>query len=155
MRIESHTSNRTRSYARVLGPYLVIAYIVAVVKMPDLRELLVEFHTSLMWPWVLGSMALLGGIAIVAFHNLWRDPAAVLVSLLGWLLVVRGIVLIGFPDTAARWADTMMGAVGAVQALSVLVVLMGLFLTAVGWMPLRNPVQPTGVAAGADLPHAA
>ena len=82
-------------------------------------DLLSEFTASDVWPWVTGAFILMGGIAIVAFHQLWRGAAAIIVSVLGWLLVVRGIILIAFPDIFASLADRMIGAVGAWKAVYV------------------------------------
>lgn len=155
MKSASHTSQRTRSFARVLGPYLVIVFAVAVVHMPDMRRVLIEYTTSAVWPWLAGSLALLSGFAIVAFHNRWRDPAAVIVSLFGWILVTRGILLTAFPDTVARLADRLAGSIGVLQGICALMAVIGVYLTVVGWMPVRKPAQPTEAAPGRDLPRAA
>ena len=101
------TSVRTKSFARVLGPFLTIVSFVAAVRMSEMRTLLSEFAASQVWPWVTGAFVLIGGIAVVAFHNQWRNPAAVIVSLLGWMLVVRGLVLLAFPATFTSLADQM------------------------------------------------
>ncbi len=100
---------RTRGFARVIGPFLAI--VAAVV--------------------------------------------AVIVSLLGWLLVVRGIFLIGFPDSFASLADRMIGADGLWKAAYVAMALVGLYLTYAGWKPLRHASQSSAVHVGDDVPHPA
>ncbi len=130
--------HRTRMFARVLGPFFTIVAIVVAVRAPHMRDLLSEFTSSEVWPWVTGAFILMGGIAIVAFHQFWQGPAAVIVSVLGWLLVVRGILLIAFPDVFASLADRMIGAVGAWKAVYVVMALVGLYLTYVGWKPVRK-----------------
>src|SRR5690349_24590525 len=81
---------QTRMFARVLGPYIATVAIIVSVRGPDTAVLLAQFTASAVWPWVTGAFILLGGIAIVAFHQYWRSPAGVVVSVLRWLLVVRG-----------------------------------------------------------------
>ena len=104
--------HRTRMFARVLGPFFTIAATVVILRSPDMRQLLSEFTASDVWPWVTGASILMGGIAIVAFHQVWRGPAAIIVSVLGWLFVARGIFLLAFPDAFASVANRVIGAVG-------------------------------------------
>lgn len=101
MRTPSQQSQtRTRLFARVLGPFLVIVDITAVAARPsDMRAVLSEFVANPLWAWVAGSFVLLGGLTIVALHQYWRGAAAIIVSLVGWLVVLRGVLLLAFPQT--------------------------------------------------------
>ena len=146
---------RTRMFARVLGPFFTIIAIVVAVRAPDMRQLLSEFTASDVWPWVTGAFILMGGIAIVAFHQYWRGAAAIIISVLGWALVARGILLIAFPDTFASLADRTIGAVGAWKAVYVVMALIGLYLCYVGWTPPRKDPQGNEVHVSVDSPHVA
>src|SRR5262249_55788610 len=84
---------RTRMFARVLGPFLLIVCFTAAARTFDMRAVLSEFAASAMWPWMAGAFVLLGGLIITALHQIWRGAAAVIVSLLGWLVVLRGLLL--------------------------------------------------------------
>lgn len=146
---------RTRMFARVLGPFFTIVAIVVAVRAPDMRTILSEFTASAVWPWIIGALALMAGISIIAFHQVWRGPAAIIISVIGWLMVARGIFLLGFPDTFASLADRMIGAVGAWQGAYVVLALVGLYLTYVGWKPARDDVQGDDVHISIDFPRAA
>ena len=117
--------------------------IAAMVRAADMKQVLSEFTASDVWPYVTGVFVLASGIAIVAFHQFWRGAAAIIVSVLGWLLVVRGILLVGFPGVFASLADRMIGATAAWVTAFVVMILIGLYLTYVGWKPL-----PKGERAG-------
>ena len=147
--------HRTRMFARVLGPFFTIVAIVVALRSPDMPQLLSEFTASDVWPWVVGAFILLGGIAVVAFHQVWRGPAAIIVSVLGWLLVARGIFLLAFPDTFASVANRVIGAVGVWQAVYVFVAVIGLYLSYVGWKPEREAQKGTDIQINSDSPHAA
>lgn len=99
MNVTYQSQHRTRMFARVLGSFLTIVAIIAAVRASDMRTLLSEFTDSAVWPWVGGTFILLGGIAIIALHQIWRGPAAIIISVLGWLLLVRGIFLIALGST--------------------------------------------------------
>lgn len=146
--------HRTRMFARLLGPFFTIVAIVVALRAPDMRQLLSEFTASDVWPWVTGAYILMGGIAIVAFHQLWRDPAAVIISVMGWLLVVRGIFLLAFPDAFASLANRMIGAVAVWSAVYVVMALIGVYLTYVGWKPVRDELQDNNLHISIDFPHA-
>lgn len=155
MNTSSRTRNRTRMFARVLGPFFTIVAIIVAVRAPDMRSLLSEFTQSGVWPWVMGAFALMGGIAIIAFHQFWRGAAAVIISALGWILAARGILLLAFPDTFASLANRMIGAVGAWQTAYIIFGLVGLYLTYVGWWPAHGEPQGDEIQITIDHPHAA
>lgn len=138
MDIPRQAQHRTRSFARVLGPFLAILSLVVVVRADDMPALLSEFTASGVWPLVIGAFGLLGGIAIVAFHQFWREPAAIIVSALGWVFVARGLYLLAFPDSFASVADQMIGTVWIWRSASAVLGLIGLYLAYVGWAPERN-----------------
>ncbi|WP_123024450.1 hypothetical protein [Mycolicibacterium stellerae] len=150
--MKSNVGQRTRAFARVLGPFFTIITVVVILRASDMRQLLTEFTASDVWPWVTGAFILMGGIAIVAFHQYWRGAPAIIVSVLGWLLVVRGILLIAFPNVFASVADRMVGATGAWTVAYILMALIGLYLTYVGWRPGK---QDDELHISIDLPRAA
>jgi hypothetical protein len=147
--------HRTRIFARVLGPFFAIVAVVVALRAPDMRQLLSEFTASDVWPWVTGAFILMGGIAIVAFHQLWRGPAAIIISVIGWVLVARGVFLLAFPDAFASLANRMIGTVGVWSTIYVVMALIGLYLTYVGWKPVRDDLQNNGLHSGINLPRAA
>ena len=97
-------------FARVLGPFLVIVDVTAVVRASDMRGLLSDFVANPLWAWVAGAFILLGGLTIVGLHQCWRGAAAIIVSLVGWLVVLRGVFLLAFPQTFVSVANSMIGA---------------------------------------------
>jgi hypothetical protein len=51
--------------------------------------------------WVSGMLTFASGLAIVLGHNVWEDSAAAVVSLLGWIMTIKGAGLLLVP--AAGW----------------------------------------------------
>jgi hypothetical protein len=144
MKTSQQAHDRTRTFARVLGPFLVIVCVTAVLRTSNMRTLVSEFTASSLWAWVAGAFVLLGGLVIVALHQYWRGVAAVIVSALGWLVVLRGVFLLAFPDTFASLADNMIGAEAWWKAICIVFALIGLYLIYVGWMPEAG--RPTSAA---------
>ncbi|MGB9224987.1 hypothetical protein [Mycobacterium sp.] len=144
---------RTRVFARVLGPFLVIADVTAVARASDMQTLLSQFEANSLWTWVAGAFVLIFGLVIVAGHQYWRGAPAIVVSTLGWLVVLRGLLLLAFPKAFVSIASSMVGAQAWWVALCIAFALIGLYLTYVGWAP--TPARPTQQAAKPDLSRAA
>jgi hypothetical protein len=131
-------SQRTRSFARVLGPFIAVVPAIVAIRLGSIGSQLSSFSTDPMWPWVLGALLFFSGLFVVAFHQYWRSVAAVIISLFGWFLLLRGFALLATPHlivNAARTATQTSGlAVGVVQVGFGLLTLCGLYLTYVGWL---------------------
>src|SRR5262249_20082246 len=106
----SQQQTRTRLFARVLGPFLVIVDLTAVARASEMPSLLAQFEANSLWTWVSGAFILLFGLVMVGGHQYWRGAAAIIVSLLGWLITLRGVLLFAFPQTFVSAANSMIGA---------------------------------------------
>lgn len=151
------TSRRatTQRFARVLGPFFTIVSATVVVRYADMPKLLTEFGSSAVWPWVTGAFVLLAGIIVVALHPYWRGAPAFIVSLLGWIMVVRGILLMALPDFFMSAANRTISAEGVWRAVFSVMVLVGLYLTYTGWIVRTKPSLSPGQSPAPDLPRAA
>jgi uncharacterized protein YjeT (DUF2065 family) len=92
-----------------------------------------DFFKSDLFVWFAGALLVFGGLLIIAFHQYWSSVAAVMISLFGWILALRGVVLLAAPDLYERVA-TSMGAISLVRLISGALVAIGLYLTYVGWL---------------------
>lgn len=156
MTAQSQSEARTRGFARVLGPYLVIAALAALVRASDMPTLLTEFEANLVWSWVTGAFVLLSGLIVVSFHQYWRGAAAIVVSVLGWLTTLKGLFLLVIPQQYLSFGDSVVNAKGWWLAMLVLMALVGLYLTYVGWNPTgHQPQTETGRKSPGHLPRAA
>jgi glucose uptake protein GlcU len=139
MSSSQQTPTTTRMFARVLGPLLFIACTTAVVRGPDMRALLSDFAANALWPWVTGALVLAGGLIIVALHQHWRGAAAFIVSLSGWLMVLRGVLLLAFPATFESMANSVVNMGALWRGVCIVLAAIGLYLTYVGWAPATRP----------------
>ena len=146
---------RTRMFSRALGPFLVIVDVTAVARASDMQTLLSQFEANSLWTWVTGAFILLFGLIVVAGHQYWHGAAAIIVSLLGWLITLRGLLLFAFPQTFVSVANSMIGAQAWWVAACVVFAVVGLYLTYVGWAPVSNRPKSQAADAAPDLRQAA
>ncbi len=124
---------RTRAFARVIGPWLVIVPGIIAVRAPDMGALASEFFDSPLFVWFFGALLLFAGLLIIAFHQYWSSAAAVLISLFGWILAIRGLVLLAAPGLYER-AVVIADVTWLVRFMFGVLVVIGLYLTYVGWV---------------------
>ncbi|MDQ8700269.1 hypothetical protein [Hyphomicrobium sp. LHD-15] len=80
-----------------------------------------------------GILTLLAGLAIVRTHNVWSAEWTVLVTVIGWLCVIGGIIRIIWPERVSSLREGMMRGENAVTAWALVTLLLGAFLTAKGY----------------------
>jgi len=142
MSATSEAEARTRAFARVIGPFLVIVPSIVAVRAPEMDTLVTAFFENAALVWIVGASLLFGGLLIIAHHQYWSTLAAILISLFGWFLALRGLALLVAPQLFHRAA---VGAVGALPLVRIgfgVLVLIGFWLTFVGWIakpPIETP----------------
>ena len=151
MSSSQEADTRTRMFARVLGPYYVIVCSVGLVHTPKTLPILTDFHV---WPWDTGAPILVMGLIIVALHPHWTSIAAVVVTVMGWLDTLRGFALLAFPGNFMSFARWLTGP-GVQQIVYICLIVIGLYLTYVGWKPESSRPAPQGASATPNVPHAA
>lgn len=149
------TQPTTRAFARVIGPFLVILTATAVARASAMPTLLTEFRANSSWPWVTGAFVLLSGLVVVALHQYWRGAPAIIVSVLGWLTVVKGFFLMALPQTSLSFAGTAVDAVTFWRVGFIAMALVGLYLTFIGWVPVRSRPTAQPASSVAEVRRAA
>ena len=146
-------------FARVMGPYMAIIAVIAALRPDELRVMLSKFEADPLMSWVAGAFTLLLGLVVVALHPYWRGGAALIVSVVGWLVAVQGMLLVAGSHAYFAVADSAVDTMGwarAGAAAEVLIVLyFGLYLSLVGWVPGRTRAVSQPASSTPDLPHAA
>lgn len=139
-----HATTETRACARVIGPFILIVTATAIARTESLRTLLADFRASSVWPWFSGVFVLLLGLIVVAVHRQWRGAPAIMVSVLGWLTVLKGFLLMAVPQSYLSFAYSALDAIVWWRVAFVGMALIGLYLSVVGWAPAGHEpgVQP-------------
>jgi hypothetical protein len=132
----------SRYIARLMGPVLLIIGIGMIMGMLTEGEgyssLLKEFIGSRALIFVTGGLALLAGLAVVNAHNLWVPDWRVIVTVLGWLLIVRGISNLVFPAVVQTLGDRMIASHAGVLAGAAFTIVLGAILSVMGYEDLWN-----------------
>jgi hypothetical protein len=155
MRSSHQTQNTTRMFARVVGPYLAIIAATAALRPNDMRAMLSGFESDPLWSWITGAFILLFGLVVIALHPYWRGVAATMISVVGWVVAVKGLFLVAGSHSYFSMANSAVDAIGFWRAGAVVEVLIGLYLAYVGWIPARTRPASQPTSSTPDLPRAA
>jgi hypothetical protein len=77
---------RSWSETALHGPGIIM------VRGPDTGTALTDFFENAALVWITDGLLLFSGLLIIAHHQYWSSVAAILISLLGWYLTLRGVV---------------------------------------------------------------
>ena len=119
--------------AKLIGPVLVVAGLTGALNTQLLREVGREFLASPALLFIAGIIALLGGLAVVNTHNIWVADWPVIITIIGWVALVAGVLRIGFPAIARSMGKTMLAKESLLRVIGVVQALLGAFLMYKGY----------------------
>ncbi len=114
--------------AKLMGLYLLIVGLIWAVRSQQLSKMIVDFLNSPGLAFFSGIFALLAGIALAISHSVWELSWRGVITLFGYLSIVKGVARIGFPELPKKSAAAL------IQGSSrwiwiVLTILLGAWLT--------------------------
>ena len=87
--------------ARLVGPAFVAVGLGILLNGPFYTSLLAEATRSPTLIYFSGLISLIPGLAILNVHRTWTSDWRVIITILGWLLVIGGVIRIVLPATTA------------------------------------------------------
>jgi len=88
--------------ARFIGPFIVVVGAAILLNAQMFRKIGTDFFKNSALVYLGGIMTFFMGLAVVLFHNLWTADWRVIITVFGWLTLVKGAVLIICPDELAK-----------------------------------------------------
>jgi len=87
-------SARTIYLSRLIGLFALIVGVSMFVGRVDFANTMMLMTKDQPLLYVIGIFALVVGLAIVLAHNIWSGLTAIIVTLIGWLSILRGVFLL-------------------------------------------------------------
>ena len=94
--------------ARLLGPLLLIVGASLLINPRAVRKMAQDVIGSVTLVYLFGVLDFAAGLAILLVHNVWLASWRVIITLLGWLLLIRGAVRILAPEQVMGYAEKIL-----------------------------------------------
>lgn len=123
----------SKMLAGLMGPTLVAIAASMLVNFASFPELAEQISRDPGVIFLSGILLLVAGLAIVRAHNIWVGGWPVLVTILGWLAILSGLVRMLFPIRLAAMAAEIAHTPGAMIAAVLVLLVLGGFLSIKGY----------------------
>ncbi|MBU0578031.1 hypothetical protein KJ742_04575 [Patescibacteria group bacterium] len=81
-----------------------------------------------------GILAFIGGLLLVIFHNVWVESWAIVITVFGWLLLIKGALLIMFPSTMKKISRSLFQSSDPFLVDSLIIIILGLIFAYFGFL---------------------
>ena len=119
--------------AQIVGLFFGLNAVGVLVNTAFYRRIVEEFIESPALCYLGGILALFFGLFILNFNNAWTADWTVIITIIGWLSVVKGVLLIVFPNVFLHLSNWMRKGDAILRYMSIIYLLLGLFLTVKGF----------------------
>ena len=119
--------------ARLIGPLFIAIGLGMLVNREIYQAMIDEFVRSTVLVDLSGCLSLLGGLAIVNTHPSWTRDWRVIITVLGWLMSIGGVVRIILPRVAVMLGTTIYATQAAVIFVAIVAIALGGFLSFRGY----------------------
>jgi hypothetical protein len=121
--------------AKIIGPLLLIVGAGIFINLEHYRRLVVDFGASPLSISMAGTTALLLGLLIVNFHNVWEWRWPVIITIVGWAALIKGAVRVIFPKLVAERAERYGRNTNIMMTSAIITLVLGAVLTYFGYVP--------------------
>lgn len=117
--------------AQVFGIYLVVAGALVIFRKKLMIKMLGEMDISLM---IFGGfISFILGLLVVLAHNVWTGWP-IIITLLGYLMILKGVINLFFPDWGLKWGRKLYSGAG-LYYVGVIDLIIGAFLVWIAFFP--------------------
>ncbi len=120
--------------AKIIGPLLFIVGLGLLINMEHYRRMMTDFGASPLSIYMAGTTALLLGLLIVTFHNVWEPQWPVIITILGWLTLIKGVIRVVAPKFVQHRAEHYARNTTAVTTSALILLVLGSVLIFFGYL---------------------
>jgi len=114
--------------ARLIGPLFIVLGVGILINQSVYTDMIGQAVLIPVVIYLSGLLAFTGGVAMLNGYHAWTADWRVIVTILGWIMVIAGIVRIVLPAVSAVLAISLYSGSSAMPIVAVIVLLVGAFL---------------------------
>jgi hypothetical protein len=105
---QEHSMPTSLFLAKLIGPVCLVIGLALLINGAAFRAVAGDFLNNPALMFLSGVITLPAGLAIVLTHNVWAGDWRILITILGWLAVIGGLIRILAPQRAVAVGRTML-----------------------------------------------
>jgi hypothetical protein len=94
--------------AQVIGSYLFLASLAMLIHQQRFKKVETDYLNNPTLITMTGGISLIVGLLIVVDHNIWVPDWPVLITLIGWIMLLQGLMRLFAPDAFVKMSKDMM-----------------------------------------------
>ncbi|SIT53903.1 conserved membrane hypothetical protein [Mesorhizobium prunaredense] len=126
--------DRSLFLARLLGPTFIAVALGMLINLDVYESMIAEGLRPGILFYLSGLLSLLAGLAIVNLHNRWELDWRVIITVLGWLMTIGGIMRIVLPQVALAVGSTIYSGRTSTVVAALITGTLGAFLSFKGYI---------------------
>jgi hypothetical protein len=119
--------------AKLMGPILFVVGLSILINEKSTRAMAKDVLGSHALIYIFGIVDLLLGLVLVAVHNVWVMDWRVIITLIGWISIVRGLVRILFTPYVIKNAPKLLKKQGLLMGVAIVMLILGAVLAYYGY----------------------
>lgn len=116
--------------AKFWGWYLIIFFFILSYNPTRIKQIF-KYLKNQRFTILVAFIAIMIGLLNILLHNVWDFSWRLIITLIGWIALGKGLLLFTFPVHASKWIDY--ANVRLVQVIYVLLFILGLYLLNAGY----------------------
>lgn len=120
--------------AKTIGLYLIIISAAFIINANELKPMMLDMLKSPSLLLFSSILALVLGILIVVSHNIWVMDWRVIITLLGWLTLLKGVIRLFYPEFFMKKATKCVENKAYYNIMMLIILLIGLTLLYFGYV---------------------
>jgi len=94
--------------ALLFGTYIIAVAIPMIWNQKRIVGMMEEFIDSPTLIFLTGVLALIGGISVICFHNIWTADWRSVITLFGWIAAIEGLLMMMVPGPLIKFAKNVL-----------------------------------------------
>lgn len=119
--------------AQFFGLYFIIASIVVFLRKKEIVKISEEIIRNRELSFVAGAMTTILGLFLALTHNVWVNSWVVIITILSWITLIKGIALMAAPEKKLLKITKKIATNKSIVTISFVMMVIGLYLSAIGF----------------------
>jgi len=92
---------------RILGTFLFIFSISMLIDFKHYKKVAKDLMSHGDTLAISGTISTLVGLIVVIFHNWWDQEWSMIITIVGWIILIIGVIRLLFPRSVMKWAKSL------------------------------------------------